>query len=148
MTRRLYRSRTNKMIAGVCGGMAEYLNADATLVRLLFLLIGIPSGIGFAVYLVMWVLVPYEGANITGEGAAEMASRARDMGQDVRDALNSPNPQAGIVIGAALVIWGVFALLRSLDIPWLAWMRADVLWPVLLILLGAVLIWRVYRDRH
>jgi hypothetical protein len=64
------------------------------------------------------------------------------MGEDVRDALSRPNPQVGIIIGAALVIFGLLALVRNLHIPWLYWLRFDLLWPLLLIIGGAVLIWR------
>ncbi|PKO23480.1 MAG: hypothetical protein CVU38_03770 [Chloroflexi bacterium HGW-Chloroflexi-1] len=152
MSNRLYRSRDDKMIAGVCGGLAEYLRIDATLVRLLFLVLGIASGIGLPVYLIMWVIVPYQGEGVAGfpdtvrTGADEISARARNMGEEMREALSAPNPQAGILIGGALIFFGVVALLRSLDIPWLSWFRFSVLWPALLILAGAVLIWRLITD--
>jgi phage shock protein C len=60
-TKKLYRSRTDKMIAGVCGGLGKYLGVDPTLIRLAFvllLLFGIGSGL--LVYLAMMLLVPLE----------------------------------------------------------------------------------------
>jgi len=60
-TRKLYRSRNDHMIAGVCGGLGKYLGIDPTLIRLAFvllLLFGIGSGL--LVYLVMMLLVPLE----------------------------------------------------------------------------------------
>jgi len=60
-TKKLYRSRTDQMIAGVCGGLGRYLGIDPTLIRLAFvllLLFGIGSGL--LVYLVMMLLVPLE----------------------------------------------------------------------------------------
>jgi phage shock protein C len=60
-TKKLYRSRTDQMIAGVCGGLGKYLGIDPTLIRLAFvllLLFGIGSGL--LVYLVMLLLVPLE----------------------------------------------------------------------------------------
>ena len=45
-SRKLYRSRTQRMIAGVCGGLAEYFNVDATLMRVLFLLLAVFGGSG------------------------------------------------------------------------------------------------------
>ena len=60
-TKKLYRSRTDKMIAGVCGGLGQYLGVDPTLIRLTFvllLLFGIGSGL--LVYLAMLLLVPLE----------------------------------------------------------------------------------------
>ena len=46
------------MIAGVCGGLAEYFNVDATLVRVLFLLLAVFGGTGLVIYVVMWIIVP------------------------------------------------------------------------------------------
>ena len=56
--RKLYRSRSQRMIAGVCGGLADYFNIDATLVRVLFLLLAVFGGTGLVIYLVMWIIVP------------------------------------------------------------------------------------------
>jgi len=56
----LYRSRRNKMIAGVCGGIAEWLGWDPTLVRILFVLVSVLSAAfpGIIVYIILWVLMP------------------------------------------------------------------------------------------
>jgi phage shock protein C len=59
-TRRLYRSRTNRKLAGVCGGLAQYFNTDATLMRVLFVVLALLGGPGLAIYLLMWILVPEE----------------------------------------------------------------------------------------
>jgi len=57
--KRLYRSRTNRMIAGVAGGMAEYFGIDPTLVRLIWVLLLIPGGVpGFLPYVILWIVVP------------------------------------------------------------------------------------------
>ena len=56
--RKLYRSGTQRMIAGVCGGLAEYFNVDATLMRVLFLLLAVFGGSGIVIYIVMWIIVP------------------------------------------------------------------------------------------
>ncbi len=56
--KRLYRSRRDSKIAGVCGGIAEYFNIDSTLVRLAFLLFFLLGGCALLVYLVMWLIVP------------------------------------------------------------------------------------------
>lgn len=58
--KRLYRSRYHRMIAGVCGGIADYFSIDPTLVRLLFLFFLILGGSALLIYLVMWVVVPLE----------------------------------------------------------------------------------------
>jgi phage shock protein C len=56
--RKLYRSQNQRMIAGVCGGLAEYFNVDATLMRVLFLLLAVFGGSGIVIYIVMWIIVP------------------------------------------------------------------------------------------
>jgi len=58
MQKRLYRSREEKIIGGVCGGLAEYLNVDPTLMRLALVLITLFGGAGIIAYLVLWVIVP------------------------------------------------------------------------------------------
>ena len=58
--RKLYRSRSDRMVAGVAGGLAEYLNIDATIVRLLFVFFALAGGPGLLVYIVMLLVVPEE----------------------------------------------------------------------------------------
>jgi phage shock protein C len=61
-TRKLYRSRTNRQVAGVCGGLAQYFNLDATLIRILFVVLAVLGGSGIILYLAMWIIVPKEPA--------------------------------------------------------------------------------------
>ena len=56
--RKLYRSREHRMLAGVCGGLAEYFNVVATLIRVLFLVLAVFGGSGLVIYVVMWLIVP------------------------------------------------------------------------------------------
>jgi phage shock protein C len=58
--RKLYRSRSNRMLAGVCGGLAQYFNIDPTLVRVLFVVLAVLGGSGLLIYLVLWIVVPEE----------------------------------------------------------------------------------------
>ena len=59
--RRLLRSRTNRWIAGVSGGLADYLGTDATLIRLGFVALTIMGGFGAPLYVLAWVIIPAEG---------------------------------------------------------------------------------------
>jgi phage shock protein C len=59
-TEKLYRSRTNRQVAGVCGGLAKRFNVDVTLVRVLFVLLGIFGGSGIVLYIALWIIVPNE----------------------------------------------------------------------------------------
>jgi phage shock protein C len=56
--KRLTRSTTDKKVAGVCGGLAEYFNVDSTLVRLIFVLATLMGGPGLLLYIVLWVVMP------------------------------------------------------------------------------------------
>lgn len=58
--RKLYRSRTNRQVAGVCGGLAEHFNMDATLIRVLFVVLAVLGGSGIIIYIAMWIIVPQE----------------------------------------------------------------------------------------
>lgn len=58
---KLYRSKENRIIAGVCGGIGEYFKVDPTLVRLLWLLISVMSmGSGAVAYVIAWIIIPKE----------------------------------------------------------------------------------------
>ncbi len=60
MKRRLTKSKSNKMIFGVCGGLGEYFGIDPTLVRLAFVLLAFLNGIGIVIYIILAVIMPSE----------------------------------------------------------------------------------------
>jgi phage shock protein C len=53
----LYRSKNNKMIAGICGGIAEYINTDPTIVRIILVLLAF-TGLPLIVYPILWIIIP------------------------------------------------------------------------------------------
>jgi phage shock protein C len=57
--RKLYRSR-DKMLGGVCGGLADYLNIDKSVARIIFAALFLAGSIGFWIYILMWIIVPME----------------------------------------------------------------------------------------
>jgi phage shock protein C len=57
-TRKLYSSRSDRKLAGVCGGLAEFFNLDPTLIRVLFVVLALAGGSGIVIYLAMWIMVP------------------------------------------------------------------------------------------
>ncbi len=59
-TRKLYRSRTDRKLAGVCGGLADYLGVDATLIRVIFIALAVLGGAALPIYGAMWLIVPNE----------------------------------------------------------------------------------------
>lgn len=60
MARKLYRSRTEKMLGGVCGGLGELLDIDPTIVRLVFVLLALWGGGGLLIYIILWLIAPYK----------------------------------------------------------------------------------------
>jgi phage shock protein C len=63
MEKRLFRSTTDKMIGGVCGGLAEYFGIDPTIVRIAAVLLALADGVGIVAYVILWIVVPEEGAS-------------------------------------------------------------------------------------
>ena len=59
--KKLYRSETDKKIAGICGGLGEYFDVDPTVWRVIFIILLLPGGIpGLIPYLILWLIVPTE----------------------------------------------------------------------------------------
>ena len=59
-TKRLTRSRTERWVGGVCGGIGEYFNLDPTIIRILFVLLALIVGGGLLIYLILWLIIPQE----------------------------------------------------------------------------------------
>jgi phage shock protein C len=93
-TRRILRSRNERMIAGVAGGVATYFNIDPLVVRLGFALLSMFNGIGIMLYVLLWLLLPNEdsiAADSRGqvrENVDEMRATAESAAQRVRDMFN------------------------------------------------------------
>ena len=64
---RLYRSRENAMLAGVCGGIGEYFDIDPTIVRLAWVILGFCGGVGLWAYVIAAVIIPQRPQYIEGE---------------------------------------------------------------------------------
>jgi phage shock protein C len=83
-TKRLFRSRTDVMLGGVCGGLAKYLSVDPTVVRLVFVLLLFIGGGGFWIYLVLWLITPVEPRIESGEVVEVRSSKVESMPTDVK----------------------------------------------------------------
>jgi len=131
---RLTRSETDKMIAGVCGGLAEYLNLDPVWVRLLFVLLVFASGIGIPIYLVLWVIMPRVEA--AGQpGSAVLQDNFEDLSQTVSDKMNRLSRPG--TIGTVLILFGVYFLLSQLG-----WLNGAIFWPIVIIGAGLYMLTR------
>ncbi|MFQ3662642.1 MAG: PspC domain-containing protein [Chloroflexaceae bacterium] len=88
MQPRLRRSATGSVVAGVCGGLAEYFNIDPVIVRLIFVVVTLTSGLGLPAYLILWVVMP--GAQ-PGGTQPPSGRRARRIGR-VTEETGQPVP--------------------------------------------------------
>ena len=64
MAKKLYRLRKNRVIAGICSGLAEYFDIDPIIVRLITLILVLSFGAGLIVYIIAWIVVPEEPDNL------------------------------------------------------------------------------------
>jgi len=167
MNDQLYRSRDDRMIAGVAGGMAERWDSDPSLVRLLWVLAAIfTGGIAFVVYIVLAIVVPEDplgygrppvvtvapgsapaapdpAAALRAERAAERAD-AREARRAARRARREDGGRTvALVFGALFILAGVWFLLDeyvpAFDTAWL--------WPIALVGLGVVILAAAFRPR-
>jgi phage shock protein PspC (stress-responsive transcriptional regulator) len=149
--KRLYRSRTNSVVAGVCGGVAEYFAIDPTIVRLAWIIAIFMGGVGIPAYIVAWLIVP---ANPGGEWAddwrwsarAQRGEPATEVGPEGQEPTAPPVAIGGSdgprVFGLFLVAVGAFLLIRNL-MPDLGLGR---FWPLLLVGLGVWLVYQAVRG--
>ncbi|KHO62124.1 phage shock protein C (PspC) family protein [Thermoanaerobacter sp. YS13] len=136
MGRKLYRSREQKMLGGVCGGIAEYFDVDVTLVRLICLL-AIFSGFGLIPYIIAWIIIPENPYQLKRKIIDEepKTEEQQDNAVETEDKTNKANE----ILGWFLVIFGVLLLLNRL-LPWLSF---KIIWPVLLIIIG---LWILFKK--
>ena len=83
-TGKLVRSRTDRKIAGIAGGMAQYFNIDATLMRILWILVALPGGLSILIYFVLWIVIPEEsadGSDTRASGAIAIAEERYARGE-------------------------------------------------------------------
>jgi phage shock protein C len=146
MNRRLHRSQTESVIAGVAGGVAEYLDLDPAIVRVIWALLAIiTGGVFFVLYIVMWVVVP-----LPDEPADGVEGHAPVVGADPVSGWNAqprrPQRRSGSgswVFGLILIGLGLYFLARE----YLPSVNFDRLWPLGLVLLGVVLLFGAIRRR-
>ena len=133
MSERLYRSVDDRMIGGVCGGVAARLDIDPSIVRIVWALLILPTGlIALAAYLVLWLGVPEAPVSVVTQPLAPM-----------RRSTGPRRDGSTLVVGGGLVLLGAWFLLRDL-FPVLDPGR---LWPVALVLLGmGVVAWALQRS--
>ncbi|MBI2869328.1 MAG: PspC domain-containing protein [Chloroflexi bacterium] len=159
MEKRLYRNRTDRMVWGVCGGLARYFDIDPVIVRIVFVLLIFANGIGVLAYIILAIVVPLEGTKAATPGEAarenieEMKKTATELGEEVRSSLGRPDKaqetevshNRHILIGVVIIALGVIVLMGTLNLFW--WFQLGYLWPLVLIAIGLVILLGARRRR-
>lgn len=147
---RLYRSRKNSMIGGVCGGLGNYLNVDPILFRVLFVLALIIGGSGLLVYIILWIVIPEEPVisqtteNLNEETMTD-SNNQTESGYNQNNEPKKPQKNDGNLWGGLILITlgGIFLIDRFVP-------RIDFsdLWPLILIVVGIILITKSYQQNR
>jgi phage shock protein C len=135
LRKQLYRSKNDRVLGGVAGGLGEYFDVDSTLIRIIFLILFFSGGSGVILYLVLWLIIPSKpGRKIAGdqtikENVDEIKSKAGKISQR----------QGRQWLGILLLVLGFVFLLQNLG-----FFRIFIgkLWPAVLILIGVAILFR------
>jgi len=154
MEKRLYRSRSDRMIWGVCGGLAKYFDMDPTIIRAIAVLSIFLGSVGIWAYIILAIVVPLEDSKAAEpkdtikENVEELKETARELGREIQSTLTGEEGKSEEVakirhhrrntLGIILIILGILFLLGSLNIFW--WFDWGNLWPLVLVAIGVLVI--------
>lgn len=145
--RKIFRSRKERVIAGVCGGVAEYFNIDPVWVRIAWVLAIFVKGLGLVAYALCWILIPErewspaEAATVPGGSQKESKEGGDAESSDTEakqggSAFCLSGSQPRVIIGVVLILLGcIFGVMAF--VPFL---NDRAFWALILIVLGLVLI--------
>lgn len=142
-SKKLYRSCKDKVLGGVAGGLGEYFEVDATLIRLVIALLFL-SGVGFVAYLLAWIIIPMDpSCENSKTGAEEIEEKAEKVANEVLQATKKGEKKVKSEVsdlrfwaGLILVIWACGLLFQNISGISL-W---HDFWPVVFVFLGAIMI--------
>ena len=158
MNRRLYRCRHDQRIAGVASGIAEYFDADPTVVRILWVLSIFLGGMGLLLYIAMAIIVPLEpeqgfigtgsqadapATDVAGESAAAGPMSWQTVPSGHRHASRRGEGRGTLLVGMALVLFGALALVDAYLPAWAD--HGRFLWPAFILGIGAILVLNAVR---
>jgi phage shock protein C len=151
MKARLTRSRKDRIIFGVCGGLAEYFGVDAVIIRLAFVVFTIIEWPGILLYIILAIIIPgAEKENMTEKQTIDktvenLGEQLRISGEKLEEKVDefgkelvTERPKRAMWLGTILILLGLFFLIDRLGFLW--WLREDLFLPLVLILLGAWLL--------
>lgn len=142
--KKLYRSKNERMIAGVCGGIAEYFDQDPTLVRILYVIFTVlTSGLGILIYIIGIIIIPDNPGQKTSKdekfNKEDFKEKVSDAAHSIKeDIQKNPNRIHGDQIFGLIVLFIGLSILFNNFLPWL---NLSKLWfPIVLILIGFAII--------
>ncbi|HHV98271.1 MAG TPA: PspC domain-containing protein [Clostridiaceae bacterium] len=146
MEKRLYRSKSNRVLAGVCGGIAEYFNIDPTIVRIIWVVIGLTYGAGIIAYIIASIIIPDRKFD-SSYNAWNEQSKNEDFepGFNPNDWKQEPKhdtEKSRNTVGIILIAIGLIFLARQL----FNWLDLKVILPLIFIIAGAFLIFNSRRN--
>ncbi len=137
--KKLYRSCDDRLIAGVCGGLGEYFEIDAAIIRLIFALVFFAGGAGLLIYVVAWIIIP-SNPNCGGSqtGAEEIKEKAQDFAKEVKEHVKNRKTLSGsrTIFGLIILLLGIALLVENL-FGLNIWQN---FWPIVIIAIGLVII--------
>ncbi|WP_051189741.1 PspC domain-containing protein [Daejeonella oryzae] len=147
MEKKLQRNEQEKVLAGVCAGLADYFDVDVTWVRIAFVVATLAGASGFLAYIILWIAVPVKPFNYKSYNADYRVYEDKAPGY-VPD-LNEPGMASALkprksnsgrmIVGLLMIIFGAFFLLDQFNfIPY--WFDFEKLWPLVFIVPGILLI--------
>lgn len=137
MKNRLYRSETDKKIAGVCGGIAEYFEIDSTIIRLIWVISIAVYGTGLLVYIIAAIIMPTKGEIDTKLNMHQDSDEVNEQKNGASDG-NFDKEKTRNLFGYVLIIAG--AILISKRFLVLKWLSFKFLFPIVLVILGILIL--------
>lgn len=137
MKRKLYRSRKDKMIGGVAGGLGDYFDIDSTLIRIIFIVALVVGGSGILAYIILWIVVPEEPYPENVSASANSQDNSTESKEEASTRMHKEHePRRNNLGGVILIVLG-FIFLGQNFIPWF---HFGDYWPLILIVIGISLL--------
>ncbi len=146
MNKKLYRSKNDALISGVCGGIGEYFSVDSNIIRLIFILFGF-FGMGVLFYILFWVFIPINSDNINNNSNTTSNNGSKIFNMDKNGnifRMSNQNSNKNTLAILFLVAGCLFLLNNIFGI--FDYFSLYKIWPVLLIILGVILL--IKRNKN
>ena len=140
---RLYRSRDIRVIGGVCGGLAQYLQVDVVITRIIAVAL-LFSGSGFLLYLIAWIIIPEEPKTASAAPGLSVPAEASAPVAPARSAATVSSDRSRWLLGGILIAIGGWWIIRNVVNDVLPWLDELIL-PMALIAIGTAVV--VYAMR-